>query len=337
MTYRPFRRWLFVLLLLPLAWLGLPGSAHADVVECQASIPGGIDFGNFDPWAGSADTQATIDYSCANSDYFSGYDVTMCLNIGYGPLGQSGSGYRQMAGPGGTLEFQLYRDAGRTQVAGSVDTLASSVPIQVSLYVPARPYLGSPAVKSGQRPIYGRIHGGQTGIGAGTYSTSFAPGQLKITGYANNSGDCTGVGTDVNNFSSFPVSATVAPTCTVQAEPLDFGSVAGFLTSNVDAQSNISLQCVKGTNYKVGLDNGQHASGNVRRMLGPGGNLIEYALYSNPARSRAWGNNPGIDTVNRKAKGSVQNLTVYGRVPPQAQTTQPAGDYSDIVTVFVTY
>lgn len=43
----------------------------------------------------------------------------------------------------------------------------------------------------------------------------------------------------------------------------------------------------------------------------------------------------GTDTLAGTGNGNVQNLTVYGRVPPQA--TPAAGVYTDTVAITVTY
>jgi len=69
--------------------------------------------------------------------------------------------------------------------------------------------------------------------------------------------------------------------------------------------------------------------------LGATSNYVQYELYSDSARSQRWGNTLDIDTVNNTGTGSSQSLTVYGRVP--APQSVPSGDYSDTVTVTITY
>ncbi|RUY19730.1 spore coat U domain-containing protein, partial [Mesorhizobium sp. M7A.F.Ca.US.001.04.2.1] len=57
--------------------------------------------------------------------------------------------------------------------------------------------------------------------------------------------------------------------------------------------------------------------------------------YRDTGRTQPWGITVGTDTVAGTGNGNVQNLTVYGRVPPQ--TTPAAGVYTDTVAITVTY
>ncbi|EIL93825.1 Csu type fimbrial protein [Rhodanobacter spathiphylli] len=326
----------WLLLLLVSAVLLWPRPARADDVLCQASIPGGISFGTIDPTSATAsDSQAQVNYSCTNSTP-TNYYITLCLNIGTGPQGLSPGGLRQMAGANGLLVFQLYRDSARSQPWGSIDT-PSTPPVSVNFWAFGHANGTPPTTTAGAVTIYARTPGSQANAGDGTFNATFSPADLKITGSASTTpspGTCSSAGADVSAFSGFLVSATVPPTCTVTADPLDFGQVAGLLSSNVDGTSRVHVQCVNGTAYKIGLDNGLHAIGSTRRMQGPGG-YIRYELYRNAARTNRWGDTPGVDTVSRTGNGLVQNRAVNGRVPPQA--TPSAGDYSDTITVSVTY
>jgi spore coat protein U-like protein len=153
-------------------------------------------------------------------------------------------------------------------------------------------------------------------LGLGTYPTS-----------------CTSGGFGGTGTFPFTARASVQPSCTVSASDHDFGNVGGFLDSSHDGTSAISLQCTNGAAWKVGLDNGQHASGATRRMSGSGG-LVTYELYRDNGRTQRWGN-AEQDWSTGTGSGTTQNLTVYGRVP--AQQARPAGTYTDVVTVSVTY
>lgn len=325
-----------LLLLLVSATLLWPQKARADDVLCQASIPGGINFGTIDPTSAPAnDSQAQVNYSCTNSTP-TNYYITLCLNVGPGPQGLSPGGLRQMTGANGSLAFQLYSNSARSQPWGSIDT-PSTPPVSVNFWALGHASGTPPTTTSGSTTIYARAPGNQANVGDGAFNAVFGSADLKITGSAATTpspGTCNSAGADVSAFSSFTVTANVPAVCTVNADPLDFGSVIGLLSSNVNGSSAIHVQCVKHTAYKIGLDNGLHANGNIRRMQGPGGH-IQYELYSNNARTKRWGNTPGIDTVDRNGTGNVQNRIVYGRVPPQA--TPSAGAYSDTITVSVTY
>ncbi|MER9295295.1 spore coat U domain-containing protein [Mesorhizobium sp. M0621] len=133
------------------------------------------------------------------------------------------------------------------------------------------------------------------------------------------------------------VRITIQAECKVQtASDLDFGT-KGVIDANVDLTSTIGVQCTSGQTYNVGLSAGGGAGATVtaRKMTGPAAATISYALYRDAARTQNWGITVGTDTVTGTGNGSVQNLTVYGRVPPQA--TPAAGVYTDTVAITVTY
>ena len=128
--------------------------------------------------------------------------------------------------------------------------------------------------------------------------------------------------------------ATATTTFSVTATNLAFGA---YTTAQVDNTSTISVTCTKGTTYNVGLDAGTSAGATVttRKMTGPGGDTLAYALYQDSARTINWGNTVSTDTVIGTGNGSAQTLTVYGRVPA-GQFVTP-GAYTDTITATITY
>jgi spore coat protein U-like protein len=132
------------------------------------------------------------------------------------------------------------------------------------------------------------------------------------------------------------VKITIQDACdsTVAATDMDFGS-AGPLTSAIDKTSTITVTCTKDAAFNIGLDGG--AAGNVaaRTMSDGSGNVVNYQLYSDSGRTTVWGNTVGTDTAAETGTGTSQDITVYGEVP--AQTTPPAGNYSDTVQVTVSF
>jgi spore coat protein U-like protein len=66
-----------------------------------------------------------------------------------------------------------------------------------------------------------------------------------------------------------------------------------------------------------------------------GANKVGYGLYRDGSRSQVWGSTIATNTVGGTGTGAAQNLTVYARVPPQV--TPPAGTYSDVIVVTITY
>jgi spore coat protein U-like protein len=314
-----------------LAWAP---SAHAEVI-CQTGIQAGtINFGDVDPsQSGPVDVTATINYSCQNDESQS-EPLTLCFNIGYGSAGAAGDGNRQMAASGSSrLEFQLYRNAARTQIAGSIDEGAIPQPIQAQFTVPKRRGW-TPGRLDGTVNVYARLPGSQASP-VGSYSASFTPRLTGNIGFVNCQTDSYDDGE--STMSPFTVTANIRPSCnSVTATDLSFGQSTGLLSANMDGTSTISLTCVNGTPYQVGLNNGTSANGNVRRMkFSGGGDYVTYELYRDSGRSQRWGNTQDTDTVAGTGSGSSQQIAVYGRVPPQ--TTPTPGTYADTVTVYVYY
>jgi spore coat protein U-like protein len=65
------------------------------------------------------------------------------------------------------------------------------------------------------------------------------------------------------------------------------------------------------------------------------GHSLNYALYSDSARTLNWGETDGTDTVDSTGTGANQSFTVYGRVA--ASQNVPQGSYSDTITITVNF
>jgi len=134
---------------------------------------------------------------------------------------------------------------------------------------------------------------------------------------------------------TFQVTATVQAACTISATALAFGNYSGAQSDNT---STITVTCTNSTPYRVGLDAGASTGATVttRKMTGPGGATLGYALFQDGARTINWGNTPGTDTpASVNGNGSGQTTTVYGRIAG-AQYPTP-GSYSDTITATVNY
>ena len=134
---------------------------------------------------------------------------------------------------------------------------------------------------------------------------------------------------------TFNVSLTVTNSCTLVATDMLFTGV-GILGSNNDAQSAITATCTPGTVFDVGLNDGNNASGTQRRMS-DGTNFVNYELYTDSARTTRWDDIGGTTTQgdNGSDLDGIVIFDVYGRVP--SQTNQPAGVYTDVITVTVSF
>ncbi len=314
-----FRRGVIAILL-------LLASLPANATTCTASLSN-LNFGSVNPFGGNVDVSGTLSYSCTRpfSIGLGSLSVLICINIGDGSQGDGGISPRRMGDGGGNyLNFNLYSDVARSIIWGHSAQAFPAVTV-TDAFVP----LLTTSV-GGSRPIYGRIPGGQTGLVPGSYSNLFSGVHASVE-WADGLLLPSSCDEGTTNF-SFSTLATVQNQCTVSASNLDFGT-QGTLTSNVDANSTVSVTCTSNTAYQVGLNNGLNFS-SVRRMASLG-NFVSYELYRDVARTLRWGNTLNVDTRTGTGSGALQALTVYGRVPPQA--SKPVGVYSDTITVTVTY
>lgn len=137
---------------------------------------------------------------------------------------------------------------------------------------------------------------------------------------------------------TMPVKITIQNACNVATTApttLDFGT-QGVLAANVDSTATITVTCTTNAAYDIGLNAGLNGAGNVNaRKMALAGKYVNYQLYSDTGHTTVWGNTIGTDAVHSIGTGDAQAFTVYGRVA--AQTTPPAGVYTDSVTVTVTY
>lgn len=142
--------------------------------------------------------------------------------------------------------------------------------------------------------------------------------------------------TGSSRSTTFTVQTTVVASCSVTANPMNFGStVPTPIATDVDASTTISATCSVNTPYYVALDAGagQGATTRLRRMSGQGG-TVDYTMYTDAGRSIVWGDDSnGTSKRSATGTGRPQTLTVYGRIP--AGQSPAAGAYTDVVTVTV--
>ena len=137
---------------------------------------------------------------------------------------------------------------------------------------------------------------------------------------------------------TFSVTATVVPTCSVSAAPLDFGTaIPNPINLNVDAQSTITATCANGAPYTIALSAGSGLGASfASRRMASGPNLLVYSLYTDATRTVVWGNGgAGSSVVNRNGNGAAQQITVFGRIPTGQSV--PTGTYSDTIVVTLSF
>ena len=300
-------------------------------ITCSAVSMTALNFCTIDPISSQTNASATLNYTCKNGDKNNTHSARLCFSIG--EPGGNQTNPRQMASGANKLNFQLYQDAGLSSVWGSSFFGTFLTPYEVTLT------LVKSGTTSGSHTMSGQVLNNQTSAVPGSYSDNYLTGDtaLTINDAQSTTAPATCDNTTVGNF-PFNVSATVSKSCTITAiagNTLDFGTPAGFLTANVDGTTTITTQCSNGTPYNIGLNNGLHASGTIRRMSGGSAEFISYELYRDSARTLRWGSTVGTDTLTATGNGNNQNAIVYGRVAPQA--TPSPSSYSDTITVNVTF
>jgi spore coat protein U-like protein len=322
-----FRTW-FMMLILIGASLGLATPAVAQ--SCYVNGAFGMNFGTVGTSGRAATSQLTYtcapDYSGANQTYY--YQI--CIYIGPGDW-SAGQPTRRMSNYNGAfLNYDLFADPARAQIIGAPGT----TPVY-RVYTAVPP--GSPVTANAS--IYGWVYPGQSVPAVQAYQEQSHQGLIRYRYATNgfpNSEDCTvgGIGGGSVGFGSSGVLATYENSCTIVVTDLDFGPVPPPQTS-VYATSSIRVQCAPGTTWKLGLDNGQHYDGIMRRMAGAGG-YVKYQLYIDESRTNIWGNDAISMVVGTTdVTGSSQTVTVYGAVPPQPDAS--GGFYADTIIATLYY
>lgn len=312
------------------AWLafGYCAPAPAAALSCHGYAAENINFGNINLLDSTPVNRiAQISYGCDNGDQPT--EVLLCISAGPSPVSLSyDPRYMQLVdtSQSGSLAYNLYQDAAATTILGSTGGAAAPLAFITTIV---------PYYDEGSITIYGRVAPfGQAGSPNGYYGAALP---LKLSYMANETGaNCSSPKLVLGQTWSLQVETFVTSQCHInQTSTLNFGTVPGLLTDNVDGASAISLTCTNALPYYVGLDNGQHADGAIRRMQGPNG-YIQYELYRDSQRTQRWGNaGDNTDKAPGTGTGSSQAFTVYGRVMPQTFTS--SGTFSDTIVVTVTY
>ncbi|MBW8637892.1 spore coat U domain-containing protein [Hoeflea sp. WL0058] len=317
-------RTLLVLVLCNLAVALFP----ADAAATSCSIPSriSVDFGDADTLTGNTATATDITIECSNLG--SATAVTLCANYGPGFGGGFNGADRWMsAGFYEKLYYRFYTDAAHTTLWGHSDHPQLGSPQRIVLPV-------TQGTASGVVTLYGLLSGAQPTAEPDTYRDTISWHSVRFYYAAGDSLQCDAVTGAYATSQQVKVSAKVEANCLVEADDLDFGSASGNITHNIDASTSLSVTCTAGTKYWISLDDGQAGTYDpANRRMQSGTDMISYGLYTDAARTNAWGS--GWDSVFGTASGGGVDLPVYGRVPPQSSV--PPGVYTDTVVVTITY
>jgi spore coat protein U-like protein len=138
--------------------------------------------------------------------------------------------------------------------------------------------------------------------------------------------------------------------CSIASISLNFGAYDPALTAPDDSVGSVTLTCrhISGgadrVNYTVTLSNGQYGTSAATRAMGAGAKRLGYNVFTDPARTQAWGTGTGGTVIASGAMtvgpGNGNNVktvvhSVYGRIP-QLQDVAP-GIYADTLLVTLTF
>jgi spore coat protein U-like protein len=134
-----------------------------------------------------------------------------------------------------------------------------------------------------------------------------------------------------NTGGTMTVSATVLPTCNLQAGAMAFGALDSARVTGA-AQAPVTLECTPGTAYAVTMDQGLHGG---RRMADErGAAFLDYEIYQDAAGTMPWGATAGGAVSGVAPRAGKVALSAYGRV---LGATATPGRYQDVVTVTVEF
>jgi len=252
--------------------------------------------------------------------------VQLCLVLGHGTGGAAGSA-RTLKQDLSSLQYQLYRDAARIQVYAQTPAHTFDAAFFVPAHSPATTY--DTGIK-----LYGRVFAGQTPTRQGAHTSAFAAQHAQVKWRAVSGNQTTGCS-----------NASVPTQCSLTIlSPLNFGAHAALVNGAKHSVSSLRVDCTNPTAYKIGMDNGQHPSGAVRRMVHTGGqHYVHYEIFR-PAHCLA---GAGNSNQGWGARGSSQELScpqtsasshphpIYATAYPQEQNA--AGTYQDTVVVTLEY
>jgi len=133
----------------------------------------------------------------------------------------------------------------------------------------------------------------------------------------------------------------LAINCSVTLTPLAFGMYTPGTSSPLDAVADITVRCVaQPGSYAVTIGPGLSGNQLARTLLAGGGDILNYNLFRDPARTQVWGNGTPPTFVVTGSRPRVGQPTVnvhplYGRVFA-GQTPNP-GTYADSLLVTVLF
>lgn len=135
------------------------------------------------------------------------------------------------------------------------------------------------------------------------------------------------------------VSITLTNSCTIDAPDMPFGSTT-TLTANIDTSTVVAVTCSGANPVSISFNAGTGTGSTIASRLmsiGASATTVSYNIYRETGRTTVLGNTAATDTIDFTSTGSgtVDNRTIFGRVPVQA--AKPNGLYESTVVATLTF
>lgn len=301
-------------------WLPIPSLAAG---TCALSTQT-LTFGSINPQSSATIyTSGTARVSCTGLQENASFSV--CLAIGDGDASGSTAASRKISNGGDRIPIVIKNAPSAPLEIGTEKPFPKAGPVNFVTNGSGDGFATFPLSIALSGPV---------GVPPGTYSNTFAGKDFEATYVEGAQSQC---GKDKANVigGQLTVNAVVVAGCTVTASAMNFGAMA-VLTSARSATSVITLSCTQGVNATVGLDNGQTGTSPVSRELRSNTTVINYGIYRDASHTFPWGQTIGSDTVGvSMGQSTSARVTAYGLAP--AQGAPAAGNYTDVVSVTITY
>jgi spore coat protein U-like protein len=260
------------------------------------ALPASINFGTYSVFGGASNTTTTSGtVRCTGA-----YTFTVASTTG----GSGSYTPREMNGPGTTADYNVFTDAGRTNIWGN-GTGGTSTYSWFN-FGGTNDYSGS---------AYGTVPGAQD-LAPGAYTDTFQA----VLSYRPWGGGATTTLPGVN----IVVSMTVQAECRVNTFNLTFGNYDPLAGAALNQNGVVNIYCTRNTPATFALDNGANALGAQKRMAS-GANRLNYTA------TLASGSGTATSSLTPIGNGIALN----GSIPPSQDV--PVGNYVDTLQVVVNY
>lgn len=137
--------------------------------------------------------------------------------------------------------------------------------------------------------------------------------------------------------STIKVTLVVSADCRISAPDIVFNS-APLASQFPTVSQAVLVDCSTGSSYKVAFTSGGNGSARPWRTMSDGaGHTLQYNIYL-PDGTTIWDqSNPQTSTTKGTGSTTPSQMQAYVAKVNAAQTTPPAGSYSDTVNVVITF